>query len=362
MSQFTLGLFAAVAVFSSCGVEKSVPNQALEPVSNSLPNTPDSGPVTMADPGVVQSQPSTDAGVFIAPFRDAGTPVVDAGMLTQPHINQAERIWKAQENAWRMSVELRASYGQNMVNWLALAGQLAGRPVYSGTLTETAPDVFAYAEGGETLKAVRLNGRRFEWKVKSIFGDVRSDGFPRGDEYLEGSWLWPGGIQSTCNLREKRSSFEGSFADDKDDEFVANLVESRTSSVDHGGSGTNFYVETSGSISYSGTLTYADRVITVDTSVVYSTCGGGGCGSNDAQDYIYTHSPKLTLEGESYLFLYHTGWTKQFAYSLPTYRWDGYFTGARDGSLVRTPIANAAESLEVVVGSDRYFTLGVARP
>jgi hypothetical protein len=97
--------------------------------------------------------------------------------------------------------------------------------------------------------------------------------------------------------------------------------------------------ETSGTILYSGTRACANRAITIDTSVVYSTCGGG-CGSSDAQDYIYTHAPKLTLEGEVYSFEYHTGWTKQFAYSLPTYRWDGYFTGARDGSLERTLAAN----------------------
>jgi uncharacterized membrane protein len=255
---------------------------------------------------------------------------------------------------------LRQTYAKNLLRWLAFARSVARIPVYSGILTETAPNVFTYVVGGNTMKINRFNGTKIELRVTDIYGDVTDPTFPIGNDRIDASWIWAPGVESKFNLRPTWSRFDGNFADIDDNEFVAHLLESRNTTANSGNYGSGFFSETSGDMSFTGTIAYPMSQIDVDTSIVFSTCSGS-CGSSDYQDFIYTHSPKLTLGAEHYSFSYHTGFTKRYAGSTATYRWDGSFNGTRSGQLVQSSVGSA-EGLEVVVGGDRYLTRGVAYP
>jgi len=258
-------------------------------------------------------------------------------------------------------VSLRATYGENALGWVRAVRRKAGSPVTTGTYVERADGTSSYTPGGTSLKLTSVSGRNFELKINSTVGDVLASSFPSGDEYIDASWILPAG-EARVVLGYRWSRFQGTFMSDDGALMNADIRDSFESTTDSGTNGSGGYQTDSwGSQSYEGHVTFENRRVDFSTSVAYSACTGQ-CGFSSNQDYVFSHVVKLTLEGSVWNLGYTTGWTKQTPTSLNRYRWSGAISGPVAGQLVKRPLTDGAESLDVVLGSDRYSTRGVATP
>lgn len=288
-----------------------------------------------------------------------------AGGGSTPQANVAERVWKAQENVHLTASNLRDTYGEWAIAWLANAADAAGASgnVTTGTLTEQSDGSLRYAPGGTTLRIVRRSGYAFDISVQTLTGDVRAEDFPDTDDRLIATFVWPEGVSLRCDVAEKDLAFKGGYFEDDDSLTLVDVTESLDSEVwsGPGPGGTGYSVEGFGEAEYSGLIIRGDDTIEYDSSLVYSTCGGS-CGASAAYDYRFTHSVTVSRGADKFQLDYHTGFLQQTAASLKSHYWDGdiFLNGAKVGALVKRPGVSSTYALEVVIGSDTWLVRGVA--
>lgn len=280
------------------------------------------------------------------------------GGTTTPQINLAERVWLAQDEVFRTSSRLRASYGQNAIGWLRAARTAAGSQVTTGSLAERADGTFSWASGGSTLRVTTIDGRQFQLRVDALVGNVLGSSFPATDERMDVTWIFSPSLSSRCVLEARSAHFSGNFVLGDGEAIVADVTDSINSTAYSGDTGSGYATDVFGEGRFSGYVEFEDRRVDFTTSLVYSTCVGA-CGFSAAADYVYTHDVAAALDGATWRLRYDTGWKKQYSYSLPVYLWQGSISGPEQGSLVRRPVAASADALDVVIGADRYTTGGV---
>lgn len=279
-----------------------------------------------------------------------------------PSVNLAEKVWVAQEKSFRLSNQLRSSYGLNALSWLRLAKSTTGTQVTAGTLTERADGTATFVSGGSTLRVTTRTGRQFQLRVDALVGDVSATTFPWNDDQIDVTWIFPNGANSRCVFAQKSEHFVGTFVTDQNETVSADVSHSANSTVYSGNTGSGYATDISGEGSFSGYVQYPDRRVDFTTALVYSTCSGA-CGFSPAQDYVYTHDVTLSFAaGGVWALHYNTGWKKQYSYSLTEYYWGGSIRGAGSGSMVKRPVAASTVALDVVIGADRYTTTGVVVP
>lgn len=279
-----------------------------------------------------------------------------------PNVNLAEKVWVAQENVFRLSVQLRSSYGEGALSWLRLAKRTTGTQVTTGSLTEHVDGTATFVSGGTTLRVTTKTGRQFQLRVDALVGDVSAATFPWNDDQIDVTWIFATGATSRCVFAKNSEHFVGTFVTDLNEEVTADVSRWVNSTVYSGDTGSGYATDISGEGRFSGYVQFPDRRVDFTTPLVYSTCSGA-CGFSPAQDYVYTHDVTLTFTGGGVWTLhYNTGWKKQYSYSLTEYYWGGSIRGAASGSMVKRPIASSAVALDVVIGADRYTATGVTVP
>ncbi|MFT3706083.1 MAG: hypothetical protein QM817_00315 [Archangium sp.] len=311
------------------------------PAPTTMPSADAGAPnIVVADAGVVDA--SVDAGI-------------DAGVVT-PHVNEAEKVWRAQNDVWLTGSTLRRGDCHAALSWLIAVKRGTGS-VQNGIYTELSANNASFTPGGNTLKVRNQTGFSGELRIDSVVGDVSIAGFPHGTDFVDVSWLWSDGTSARCQLREKSDHIFGRFFVDGtrcDVDFTSTTESEVSSGYDPQTYTSNVLILGHGVVSGTLSTLNRDRVVTVNTESDWSSCSGSPCYTSSLW-YEHHHLVTVRFTNETWSLDYKTGFEKQTTASVEKKLWRGSITGPSAGVLIATPVASVF-SLDVVIGADRYST------
>lgn len=284
----------------------------------------------------------------------SGTSSPDAG--SAPSVNQAERVWKAQDKVWLTGQRLKEDYGMPAVNWLKVARSLAGSTVTSGLVTEQPDGTYRYATGGTTLRIATRNGWRGELRIDNLVGDLGAKDFPRAREGVDVSWLYSDGASLRCLLEQEVARFAGWTLDEAGETVRVSVTYRAHVSVVSGPDASGNWASMSSIDSVaSGEVTWpGDRTVRYLTEEYFWLCVGactGGSGKSSFRD----HQTEVEFHdgGQRWSLDYDDGYDRSSETGLTSQLWRGTIAGPMQGRLVARPV-NSVYSLDVEIGADRY--------
>lgn len=275
-----------------------------------------------------------------------------------PAVNQAEVLWKAQEDVYQTSEKLRSTWGDWLIGWLRNARTAAGASgnVTTGTLTETASGSFTYSPGGQSLRIVKANGFSFSITVQQLVGSVASTSFPSGSDHAVGIFDM-GSYSMKVDITEKTAAFDGDDFDDAGERFTAHVRQTKDESSFYG-NGT-YWLENNET--FSGTVARGDALVSYSTKKWLYSCTGTGC-SSSSMTLDIDHDVTVSLPSGDWKLVYSTGFTQPSG-ALAKYTWHGDISSGSTvvGGLAKRKVGTISE-LNVFVGADLYRVRTVTEP
>jgi Cys-rich repeat protein len=283
-----------------------------------------------------------------------------AGGTVQPAVT-ARAVFESQSDVREVSKNVRDYHLGVIRTWTGIARQTAGSAtqVLSGTLTETAPQVYRYsATPTDRLQVNALNGTQFSITVQNLVGNLASAQFPGPDESISfifrnyaGSLtgrIGQRGSPANGNGATRELSFQGISWTSETDTEISNLNIQSDELVSIGQGAASIRTET-------GSVTNTKRNISwslrddawANCSICTPTIGSK-----------FTPTVTTTVGGRTFVLEYEYEFGTAANAVMGRHLWSGTVKerGQLVGGFSRALVSGTTYSMNMSLGSDSYST------